>query len=363
MSNRVHNFNAGPAVLPVQVLEELRDNMVVTGKAGMSILEMSHRSKEFEAIIQSCEARIRRLLSASDDFAVLFLQGGASLQFSMVPMNLMTVNKKADYIVSGHWAVAAVKEAVKIGTVNQIGSTKAENFARIAREDEMKFDPEADYVHLTSNNTIEGTEWLGPEPNIGSVPLVCDASSDFMSRPIPVEKYSVIYAGAQKNAGPAGVTVVIIRKSLLTRSPKTLPILLDYNTHVTNTSLYNTPPCFAIYAVELVGKWLEGLGGLAVMEKMNIEKADLLYQAIDTSGGYYKNPVPAYCRSRMNVVWRLPSEELENKFISEAKAKAMVGLKGHRSVGGCRASIYNALPKAAIEALVAFMKDFREKNG
>ncbi len=363
MSNRAHNFNAGPAVLPLPVLEELRDNTVVLGTSGMSILEISHRSKQFEEIIQSAEARLRKLLSVPADYGVIFLQGGASLQFSMIPMNLMTVSKKADYIHTGHWAASAIKEAAKVGTVREVGSTKAENFARIPRENELTFDGDADYVHLTSNNTIEGTEWLCSEPPVGKVPLVCDASSDFLSRPVDVTKYGVIYAGAQKNAGPSGVTMIIIRKDLLERSPKNLPTMLNYNTHVQNASLYNTPPCGAIYVVELVCKWLENLGGLAGMEKLNIEKAQLLYDAIDGSNGYYKNPIPKDCRSRMNVVWRLASEELEAKFLKEASALKMVGLKGHRSVGGCRASIYNACPKESIQALVALMKDFQKANG
>ncbi|MEW6369118.1 MAG: 3-phosphoserine/phosphohydroxythreonine transaminase [Acidobacteriota bacterium] len=363
MSQRVHNFNPGPAAMPLSVLEELRDNTVVFGKSGMSILEVSHRSKEFEAVIQSAEARLRRLLNLTDDFAVTFQQGGASLQFCMVPMNLMTANKKADYIVTGHWAKAAVKEAAKLGTVNQVGSTESENFTRLPRTDELKFDPAADYVHMTSNNTIYGTEWLRPEPEVGSVPLICDASSDFLSRPIPMSKYALVYAGAQKNAGPAGVTLVIIRKDLLARSQKTLPAMLNYNTHVEKQSLYNTPPCYSIFAVELVCKWLENLGGLAAMDKVNEEKASRLYAAIDSSEGYYRCPVAKDSRSRMNVVFRLGSEELEGRFTKGATAAGLVGLKGHRSVGGCRASLYNAVSIECVDALVQFMKDFQKANG
>ncbi len=363
MTQRIHNFGAGPAVMPVSVLEELRDNTIVLGTTGMSILEISHRSKAFDAIIKSAEARLRRLLAIPGDYAVLFMQGGASTQFSMVAMNLMTGSKKADYIVTGHWAEAAVKEAKKVGTVNETGSTKAENFSRLPRADEIKFDPAADYAHFTSNNTIEGTEWLRPEPEVGSVPLVCDASSDFMSRPIPVAKYGAIYAGAQKNAGPAGVTIVIIRKDLLSRSSKSLPTMLNYAIQAEKESLYNTPPCYAIYAVDLVCKWLESIGGLAAIEKMNAEKADLLYRAIDASGGFYRTPVATDSRSRMNVVWRLANEEIENKFIKEAQSAGLDGLKGHRSVGGCRASLYNALPKASVDALVDFMARFQKSNG
>lgn len=363
MTQRIHNFGAGPAVLPVPVLEELRDNTVVLGETGMSILEISHRSKKFEEIIQSAEARMRRLLGIPDSYAVLFLQGGATLQFTMVAMNLMTGSKKADYINTGHWAEAAIKEAAKVGKVNEAGSTKAEGFVRLPGVGELKFDPDADYVHMTSNNTIEGSEWLRAEPETGSVPLVCDASSDFMSRPLPVTKYGVIYAGAQKNAGPAGVTVVIIRKDLLTRSSKSLPTYLSYAVHADKQSLYNTPPCYSIYAVELVCRWLETIGGLAAIEKMNIEKAALLYDTLDASKGFYRAPVANDCRSRMNVVWRLASEELEEKFLKGAKQAKLDGLKGHRSVGGCRASLYNALPRESVVALVEYMKDFQKANG
>lgn len=363
MTNRVHNFNAGPAVLPLAVLEELRDNTVVLGDTGMSILEISHRSKAFEAIIKSAEARLRRLLSIPESYAVIFLQGGASTQFTMVAMNLMTVAKKADYIVTGHWAEAAVKEAAKIGKVNETGSTKAENFARLPRADEIALDPQADYVHFTSNNTIEGSEWLRAEPATAGVPLVCDASSDFLSRPIPISKYGLIYAGAQKNAGPAGVTVAIIRKDLLARCSKSLPTMLNYSVHVEKESLYNTPPCYAVYAVDLVGKWLEGLGGLAAMEKINADKAGLLYTTIDASGGFYRAPVARDSRSRMNVVFRLANEEIEGRFLKEGGKAGLEGLKGHRSVGGCRASLYNALPTESVQALVSFMADFQKRNG
>ena len=359
---RVYNFNAGPAVLPVPPLEEAQRDLLALPGVGMSVLEISHRSKTFEGILAEAETDLRAVLGIPENYKVIFLGGGASLQFTMVAMNLLPKDGSADYINTGSWAVAAIKEAKKLGKVNVAASTEADKFSRLPRPEELKLDPNAAYVHFTSNNTIEGTEWFA-EPETGAVPLVCDASSDILSRAIDVKKYGVIYAGAQKNMGPAGVTVVIIRDDLLARAPAGLPAMLDYKLQAEKGSLYNTPPVFAIYLVRLVLKWLKGIGGLTEMERRNKEKADLLYGAIDSSGGYYRGTAEKASRSRMNVTFRMASEELEKKFVDEAKAAKLVGLGGHRSVGGMRASLYNAFPKDGVEALVAFMKEFQKKNG
>lgn len=361
MSDRIYNFSAGPAVLPLPVLEEAQRNLVSLPGVGMSVLEISHRSKTFEEIIQTAESDIRRLAGVPDNYRVLFLQGGASLQFSMVPMNLLPVGGKADYISTGVWSKKAIKEAQKIGQVNVAASTEAENFTRIPRQDELKLDPEAAYLHYTTNNTIYGTEWKR-EPAAGPVPLVADASSDIFSRPINIEKHGLIYAGAQKNLAPAGVTLVIIRDDMLERSPQGLATMLDYNTHAKNNSLYNTPPVFAIYVMGLVLKWLIREGGLDETLRRNEEKARLLYDLFDSSE-FYRGHAQADSRSLMNVTFRLPSEELEKRFIAEATRAGFDGLKGHRSVGGCRASIYNAFPREGVEALVSFMKEFERTNG
>jgi phosphoserine aminotransferase len=358
---RVYNFNPGPAVLPLPVLEEAQRDLVALPGVGMSVLEISHRSKTFEGILAEAEADLRAVLGIPENYKVIFLGGGASLQFSMVPMNLLPKDGSADYINTGSWAVAAIKEAKKLGKVNVAASTEADKFSRLPRPDELKLDPNAAYVHFTSNNTIEGTEWFA-EPETGLVPLVCDASSDILSRPIEVKKYGLIYGGAQKNMGPAGVTVVIIRDDLLARVPAGLPSMLDYKLQAEKQSLYNTPPVFAIYMVRLVLKWLKGIGGLTEMERRNKEKADMLYDAIDSSNGYYQGTAERASRSRMNITFRMASEELEKKFVDEAKAAKLVGLGGHRSVGGMRASLYNAFPKDGVEALVAFMKDFQQRN-
>ena len=333
---RIFNFAAGPAVLPEPVLEQAQRDLMALPGVGMSVLEISHRSKTFESIIGGCEADIRTLARIPADYHVLFLQGGASLQFSMVPMNLMPAGGKADYIVTGSWGKKAVKEAQKLGTVNVAGSTEADNFTRVPSDSELKLDPEAAYVHFTSNETIQGVEWPR-EPQTGNVPLVCDASSDIFSRPLDVSKYALIYAGAQKNLAPAGVTLAIVRQDMLARSPKNLPTMLDYNTHAKEKSLYNTPPVFAIYVMALVAKWLLQQGGLETMGRKNQEKARLLYDAIDSSGGFYRPHARPDCRSNMNVTFRLPSEDLEKQFVSEATKAGLDGLNGHRSVGGIRA--------------------------
>jgi phosphoserine aminotransferase len=359
--HRIHNFAAGPAVLPVPVLEEIQRDLIALPGVGMSILEISHRSKTFEAILAKAEADIRALASVPSNYKVLFLQGGASMQFSMVPMNLLTPGSTADYIDSGSWADKAIKEAKKVGAVNVAATTKSENYSRVPRQDELKLTPGAAYVHMTSNNTIEGTEYKAL-PSVGDAPLVSDTSSDMFSRPIDVARHALIYAGAQKNMGPAGVTVVIIREDLLVRSQKTLPTMLNYSVHAENGSLYNTPPAFGVYALGLVMKWLIGQGGLAAIAAVNERKATKLYAEIDRSG-FYRGTADKDCRSLMNVTFRLPSEELESAFVKESTAAGLDGLKGHRSVGGMRASIYNAFPEAGVDALVAFMQEFERKHG
>lgn len=360
-TTRIFNFAAGPAVLPLEVLEHAQRDLLSLPGVGMSILEISHRSKTFDEIIQGCAADMRTLAGIPENYKILFLQGGASLQFSMVPMNLLPTDGSADYIVTGAWAQKAMKEAKRIGAVKVAGSTERENFSRVPKQQELTLDPHAAYVHMTSNNTIFGTEWHWlPDP--GSVPLVSDMSSDIFSRPVDVTKHALIYAGAQKNLAPAGMTLVIIREDMLARSPASLHTMLNYNTHAQNDSLYNTPPVFPIYIMRLVMTWLLKNGGLAAVEKVNRHKAETLYREIDRTG-FYRGHAQKDSRSLMNVTFRLPSEELEKKFAKDAAAAGLDGLKGHRSVGGIRASIYNAFPQAGVEALVGFMRDFEQKNG
>ena len=361
MTERIYNFSAGPAVLPLEVLEEVQQNLLALPGVGMSVLEISHRSKPFDEIILGAEADIRKLAGISDDYHVLFLQGGASLQFSMVPLNLLPAGGKADYVITGVWSQKALKEAKRVGTANIAATAEPENFDRIPRQEDLKLDPDAAYVHFTTNNTIHGTEWKY-DPATGAVPLVADASSDILSRPIDVGKYALIYAVAQKNLAPAGVTLVIIRKDMLERSPKDLHTMLNYNTHAKERSLYNTPPVFAIYVMRLVLKWLVEQGGLEVVQQRNEEKAKILYDAIDSSQ-FYRGHAQPDGRSLMNVTFRLSSEDLEKQFVSEATKSGLDGLKGHRSVGGIRASIYNAFPKQGVEALAAFMKEFERTRG
>lgn len=364
MTNRIFNFAAGPAVLPEPVLAEAQRDLMALPGVGMSVMEISHRGKVFEEILQGCESDIRTLAGIPANYHVLFLQGGASLQFSMVPMNLLPAGGKADYIVTGSWGKKAVKEAQKLGTVQIAGSSEADNFTRVLEPSELKLDPSAAYVHFTSNETIHGVEWGdGKEPDAGSVPLVCDTSSDMFSRPIDVGKYALIYAGAQKNLGPSGVTLVILRDDMLARVPRNLPTMLDYAAQAKEKSLYNTPPTFGVYIMRLVMKWILSEGGLAGIAAKNAEKARILYDTLDSSSGFYRPHAKPGSRSNMNVTYRLPSEDLEAKFVSEAKKAGLDGLKGHRSVGGIRASIYNAFPKKGVEALVSFMKDFQRANG
>ncbi len=358
---RVYNFSSGPAVLPVSVLEQIQRDLVSLPGVGMSILEVSHRSTIFEQVIAKAETDLRELAGIPANYKVLFLQGGASLQFSMVPLNLLTEGRTADYIITGSWTEKAAKEAKKVGNVNIAATSAPDNFSRIPAVSEWKLTPDAAYVHITSNNTIEGTQWH-TEPSVGDVALVSDASSDILSRPIDITQYGLIYAGAQKNLGPAGTTIVIVREDLLQRSSKSLHTMLNYATHVENGSLYNTPPVFAIYGVGLVLQWLRNAGGLDAIARINQRKGAKLYTEIDRTG-FYRPTASKEDRSLMNVTFRLPSEPLEKQFVKESTAAGFDGLKGHRSVGGMRASIYNAFPEEGIDALVEFMREFERKNG
>ncbi len=364
MADRIFNFSSGPAVLPLPVLEEVQRDLIALPGVGMSVMEISHRSSTFEAIIAQAEADIRRLAGVPDNYKVLFLQGGASLQFSMLPMNLLAEGTTADYLMSGYWPEKAVKEARKVGSVNETGSTKSDGYSRIPNDDEIHLTPGAAYVHMTSNNTIEGTEWHRLPVVSPDVPLVCDASSDIFSGPIDVAKHGVIYAGAQKNLGPSGVTLVIIREDLLARSAKTLHTMLSYAVQAENGSMYNTPPAFGVYVLGLVAKWMLAQGGLPAMDALNERKGARLYGELDRTG-FWRPTAQRESRSLMNVTFRLASgdEALENVFVNEATAAGFDGLKGHRAVGGMRASIYNAFPEAGIEALVAFMSDFERRKG
>jgi phosphoserine aminotransferase len=363
-THRIHNFSAGPAIMPMPVLLEVQQDLVALPGVGMSILEISHRSKVFEGILADAEANLRALAGIPSSYRVLFLQGGASLQFSMVPMNLLRANTTADYLDSGSWSEKAIKEAKKVGTVNVAASTKSQQYTRVPLQAELRLTEGASYVHMTSNNTIEGTQYHAL-PDVGGAPLVNDTSSDMFSRPIDIGRHALIYAGAQKNLGPAGLTLVIIREDLLARSLErkaTLATMLNYAVHAENGSLYNTPPTFAVYILGLVAKWLQGKGGLAAMEAENQRKAATLYAEIDRTG-FYRGTAARDHRSLMNVTFRLGSEELEKQFIKESTAAGLDGLKGHRSVGGMRASIYNAFPEDGVNALAQFMREFERTRG
>jgi phosphoserine aminotransferase len=360
-THRVFNFSAGPAVMPLAVLEEAQRDMLALPGVGMSVMEISHRSKTFEEILARAIADIKALGNVPGNYKVLLLQGGASLQFSMVPMNLLAPGATADYIVTGGWSQKALKEAKKVGKTNVAWTEGAEVFTRIPRQEELKLTPGAAYVHMTSNNTLFGTQWRSL-PEVGDAPLVSDTSSDMFSRPIDVSKHALIYAGAQKNLGPSGVTLVIVREDLLARSADTLPTMLNYRVQAENNSLYNTPPTFGVYVLGLTMKWLRNAGGLDAVAKVNERKAAKLYAEIDRTG-FYRGTAQKDSRSLMNVTFRLPSEELEKAFVKEATAAGLDGLKGHRSVGGIRASIYNAFPEEGVEALVSFMREFERKNG
>ncbi|MCU0561520.1 MAG: 3-phosphoserine/phosphohydroxythreonine transaminase [Desulfobacterales bacterium] len=361
-SKRIVNFNPGPAALPLPVLEEIRADLPDYKGAGLSVLEMSHRSQQFEAILNEAIARTRRLLKLDERFHVIFVQGGASLQFSMIPMNFLADGRSADYVDTGTWSTHAIKEArVLQKPIRVVASSEESRYTRIPQP--IAFSPDAVYAHITSNNTIRGTQWQS-FPDARGVPLVADMSSDIMSRPFDAAPFGLIYAGAQKNIGPAGVTLVIVRADLLERVPENLPTMLKYTTYTAKNSLYNTPPCFAIYTLQLVLKWIEeAVGGLERIDALNREKAGLVYRRIDASGGFYRGTAEPGSRSLMNVTFRLPTEELEKRFIEEAARSGLAGLKGHRSVGGCRASLYNAVPLEGVDALAQFMQEFARRNG
>jgi len=362
MTERVFNFNPGPAALPLPVLEEAQSELLNFKGTGMSVMEISHRSKEFEAINTEAETLIKELLGVSDNYRVLFLQGGASTQFAAVPLNLVPADGQADYILTGSWAEKAHQEASKFAKANIAASTKEENYIRIPRAEEIKLSASPAYVHLCSNNTIYGTQWQS-FPDFGDVNLIADMSSDILSRPIDASKFALIYAGAQKNAGPSGVTIVIIRKDLLEKIPSNIPTMLRYDIHAKNDSLYNTPPSFSVYIVNLVLRWLKKQGGLNAIAKHNQEKASLIYNTIDNSGGFFRGHAAKDSRSLMNITFRLPNEDLEKEFASEATKQGLIGLKGHRSVGGIRASVYNAVSYEACKTLADFMQQFQSKNG
>lgn len=357
---RAHNFSAGPATLPLEVLRKAQSQLVDYRGKGRSLMEMSHRGPEYSEVDQQAKSRIRGLYGLNDEFTIMFLQGGASSQFMMVPFNFLGEAKTADYINTGRWSQKAIIEAELFGTVHQAFSSKDSNYDRIPRKTDLHFSKNPVYVHFTSNNTVAGTQFPA-EPETPGVPLVCDASSDFLSRPIHISKYGLIYAGAQKNAGPAGVTVVIIRNDFLEHaSTHHIPTILQYKTHA--EKIFNTPPTFNVYLLNLVLEWIENKGGLAFFEQFNKRKAALLYDEIDRDD-FYRGAVQKNSRSLMNATFRLPSEELEQHFLSQAEGQNLVGLKGHRSVGGIRASIYNAMPLESVEALVAFMQEFRHRYG
>ncbi len=358
--SRIHNFNAGPAAMPQVVLEKAQSELLELAGSGMSVMEMSHRSKEFQQIIDGAESGIRRLMGVPEEYAVLFLQGGASLQFAMIPMNLRRPGKSADYVDTGSWASKAMKEAKVFGATHVVWSGKGENYSRIPKPGEMDLMPDAEYVHLCSNETIGGIRWK--EFPKTSVTLVADISSEIMSRVIDVRQFGVLYAGAQKNLGPSGLAIVIMRKELAERVPEHVPVILRYSTYASESSLYNTPNTWGVYMIKLICEWLESMGGIPSMQKINEKKAAALYDTIDSSA-FWRSPVEKESRSIMNVVWRLSSEALEEQFVSQAKKEGFVGLKGHRSVGGIRASIYNAITPESVDALVSFMKEFEKKNG
>ena len=362
MTERIYNFSAGPAVLPTEVLEQAQREMLSLGGIGMSVMEVSHRSKHFEPILEGAANGIRELLQIPNNYKILFLQGGASLQFSMIPLNFLQPGETADYVVTGTWGKKAVKEAKRCGNVNTIFSTADSGFKSVPAQDELDFSENANYVHYTSNETIEGVEFKY-DLDASGLPVVCDASSNILSKPIDVEKHALIYAGAQKNIGPSGVTLIIIRDDLIEQVPENQHSMLDYRLIAENDSMLNTPNTWGIYIINLVCEHLKKHGGLAAMEKRNEEKAKILYDAIDSSDGFYQGHADKSALSLMNVTFRLPSEELEKQFASEATAQNLDGLKGHRSVGGIRASIYNAFPKEGVEALVEFMENFSQKNG
>ncbi|MCQ2441464.1 MAG: 3-phosphoserine/phosphohydroxythreonine transaminase [Clostridia bacterium] len=358
--SRVYNFSAGPSMLPEEVLRTAAEEMLEYGESGQSVMEMSHRSKEYDAIIKQAEADLRDIMEIPDNYEVLFLQGGASTQFAMIPLNLMNKNHKADYIITGQWANKAYKEAARYGEARAVASSADKTYSYIPKTTAADFDKDADYVHICMNNTIYGTKYH-TLPDTGDVPLVADISSCILSEPVDVKKFGVLYAGAQKNVAPAGVTIVIIRKDLIGNAMDITPTMLNYATHSENASMFNTPPCYNIYVAGLVFKWIKKMGGLTQMKKYNEKKAKVLYDFLDSSK-LFKGTVVPEDRSLMNVPFVTGNEELDAKFVAEAKKAGFVNIKGHRSVGGMRASIYNAMPIEGVEKLVEFMKKFEEEN-
>lgn len=359
---RAYNFNAGPAALPLQVLQQAERDLVDFRNEGLSIMEMSHRSKTYEEVHQEAIDLVRELLNVPDHYDILLMQGGASLQFSMVPMNFLEEGRPGNYVLTGSWSEKALKEAKMLGETRIGASTKDGNFQRIPAVDEVEVDEQDAYVHITSNNTIFGTQWQ-QFPDTGDVPLIADMSSDILCKPIDVSKFALIYAGAQKNLGPSGVTLVIIRSDLVEKGKENIPTLLQYRTHAKSNSLYHTPPTFGIYMLGLVMKWIKEQGGADQIYEINKQKAALIYDTIDQSGGFYRGHALPDSRSIMNVTFRLADEELEKLFLQKAKEEGFIGLNGHRSVGGCRASIYNAVPMESCHALQQFMQEFQKQHG
>jgi len=361
MEKKIYNFYPGPATLPRPVLEKVRNEFLNFNNTGISVSEISHRSKEYESLHLATESRLKKLLGLGDDYKCLFLQGGASTQFALLPMNFLPPGRTADYLITGSWSQKAVKEASRLGDVHIAASTEKENFKRLPTAGEINFSSNPAYVHLTSNNTIMGTQWHD-FPDCGDIPLTADMSSDILSRPFNARKFSLIYAGAQKNLGPAGVTIVLINRAFMEKAHEDLPVILRYKTHAQKDSLYNTPPVFSIYVMSLVLEWIEDTGGLLAMEQKNREKAGLIYAEIDESGKFYRGHAEKESRSLMNITFRLPNPELETKFVREATENGLIGLKGHRSVGGLRASLYNAMTLEGSRALASFMREFRARN-
>lgn len=357
---RVYNFSAGPSMLPLPVLEQAQNELLSYGNSGMSVMELSHRSGLFTDIITKAEQLLKEVMQIPDNYKVLFMQGGASQQFAMVPMNLLVKSGKADFVNTGSWSKKAISEAKKYGEVRVIASSEDENYTYIPKVEKNMIDPEADYLHITTNNTIEGTAFFDL-PETGDVPLVADMSSNILSMEMDISKFGLIYAGAQKNIGPAGLTVVIIREDLIGQAPENCPTMLDYKTFSDSDSLYNTPPTFAIYMAKLVFEWVKELGGIKEMERINREKAQMLYNYIEASD-FYASPVKKESRSIMNIPFIIPERDLDAAFVKEAKERGLETLKGHRSVGGMRASVYNAMPVEGVEELVSFMKEFENKH-
>lgn len=359
---RIFNFAAGPSILPLSALQEAAGKLVDFNGSGMSLVEMSHRGKIYEGIHNEALKLTRELLAIPEDFQILFLQGGATLQFGMIPMAFLKSGMTADYVVTGAWAQKALEDAKVIGSAKAVWDGKENKYTKIPAANEIRYTNDAAFVLICSNETIGGIQWQS-YPDTGGIPLIVDASSDVMSRPLQWDRISMLFAGTQKNLAPAGMALVIMKKELIKKARRDVPAYLRYDLHDENNSLYNTPPSFTVWMTLLTLQWIKSIGGMKEIERRRDEKADIIYNAIDNSGGYYRSPVDKNSRSKMNVVWRLSSEDLEKKFISETEKQGLDGLKGHRSVGGCRASIYNAMPVEGVKALADFMKDFQKKNG